>query len=225
MSGAGWIASSYVTTLWGLYATYGLLCGIGTGIVYIGIIGLMVKWFPGPARVGDRRGGGRLRLRRHPHDLPDRRHAEGVRLSAHAVRLRRDLRRRRRDRRADAAGAARGRSRRRRPTLMQRGAQRDPGGDAENAGVLADVRDDVDDVDRRPDGDHPVHELRQGVRHRRAAPGHDPGRDAGGDPGGADLRSRHQRAHAPVLRLGVRSHRPREHDGRSPSSWKASRST
>jgi oxalate/formate antiporter len=46
MSGAGWIASSYVTTLWGLYATYGLLCGVGTGIVYIGIIGLMVKWFP-----------------------------------------------------------------------------------------------------------------------------------------------------------------------------------
>jgi oxalate/formate antiporter len=46
MSGAGWIASSYITTLWGLYATYGLLCGVGTGIVYIGIIGLMVKWFP-----------------------------------------------------------------------------------------------------------------------------------------------------------------------------------
>jgi OFA family oxalate/formate antiporter-like MFS transporter len=46
MSGAGWIASSYITTLWGLYGTYGLLCGIGTGIVYIGIIGLMVKWFP-----------------------------------------------------------------------------------------------------------------------------------------------------------------------------------
>jgi oxalate/formate antiporter len=50
MSGAGWIASSYITTIWGLYATYGLLCGVGTGIVYIGIIGLMVKWFP------DRRG-------------------------------------------------------------------------------------------------------------------------------------------------------------------------
>jgi MFS transporter, OFA family, oxalate/formate antiporter len=50
MSGAGWIASSYVTTIWGLYATYGLLCGIGTGIVYVGVIGLMVKWFP------DRRG-------------------------------------------------------------------------------------------------------------------------------------------------------------------------
>ncbi len=50
LSGAGWIASSSVTSLWGLYATYGLLCGVGTGIVYVGIIGLMVKWFP------DRRG-------------------------------------------------------------------------------------------------------------------------------------------------------------------------
>jgi MFS transporter, OFA family, oxalate/formate antiporter len=46
LSGAGWIASSSITSLWGLYATYGLLCGVGTGIVYIGIIGLMVKWFP-----------------------------------------------------------------------------------------------------------------------------------------------------------------------------------
>jgi oxalate/formate antiporter len=49
-SGAGWIASSEIDSLAGLYATYGLLCGVGTGIVYIGIIGLMVKWFP------DRRG-------------------------------------------------------------------------------------------------------------------------------------------------------------------------
>ena len=50
MSGAGWILSSQITTLYGLWATYGLLCGIGTGIVYIGIVGQMVKWFP------DRRG-------------------------------------------------------------------------------------------------------------------------------------------------------------------------
>src|SRR3954463_2700633 len=50
LSGLGWIASSSITSTWGLYATYGLLCGVGTGIVYIGIIGLMVKWFP------DRRG-------------------------------------------------------------------------------------------------------------------------------------------------------------------------
>jgi MFS transporter, OFA family, oxalate/formate antiporter len=46
LSGAGWIASAHVTTLYGLWATYGLLCGIGTGIVYVGIVGLMVKWFP-----------------------------------------------------------------------------------------------------------------------------------------------------------------------------------
>jgi oxalate/formate antiporter len=50
LSGLGWVASSYITTLSGLYLTYGLLCGIGTGIVYIGVIGLMVRWFP------DRRG-------------------------------------------------------------------------------------------------------------------------------------------------------------------------
>ena len=46
LSGTGWIASSLIDSLWGLYATYGLLCGIGTGIVYIGVIGLMVRWFP-----------------------------------------------------------------------------------------------------------------------------------------------------------------------------------
>jgi MFS transporter, OFA family, oxalate/formate antiporter len=50
MSGAGWVAAAKITTLEGLYLTYGLLCGIGTGIVYVGIVGLMVKWFP------DRRG-------------------------------------------------------------------------------------------------------------------------------------------------------------------------
>ncbi len=47
LSGLGWVAASYITTLSGLYLTYGLLCGIGTGIVYIGIVGLMVRWFPG----------------------------------------------------------------------------------------------------------------------------------------------------------------------------------
>jgi MFS transporter, OFA family, oxalate/formate antiporter len=50
LSGLGWIAAAYATSLTSLYLTYGLLCGIGTGIVYIGIVGLMVKWFP------DRRG-------------------------------------------------------------------------------------------------------------------------------------------------------------------------
>ena len=50
LSGLGWIAASRAQTLFGLYATYGLLCGLGTGIVYVGVVGLMVRWFP------DRRG-------------------------------------------------------------------------------------------------------------------------------------------------------------------------
>jgi MFS transporter, OFA family, oxalate/formate antiporter len=50
LSGLGWVLSAYATSLTTLYATYGLFCGIGTGIVYVGIVGLMVRWFP------DRRG-------------------------------------------------------------------------------------------------------------------------------------------------------------------------
>jgi OFA family oxalate/formate antiporter-like MFS transporter len=50
LSGLGWVLSAYATSLFTLYLTYGLFCGIGTGVVYVGIIGLMVRWFP------DRRG-------------------------------------------------------------------------------------------------------------------------------------------------------------------------
>jgi len=50
LSGLGWILSAQVTSLFGLYLTYGLFCGVGTGIVYIGVVGLMARWFP------DRRG-------------------------------------------------------------------------------------------------------------------------------------------------------------------------
>ncbi len=50
LSGVGWIAAAGATSVPGLYLTYGLFCGVGTGIVYIGIVGLMLKWFP------DRRG-------------------------------------------------------------------------------------------------------------------------------------------------------------------------
>src|ERR1700726_1819576 len=50
LSGLGWITASYAESLFGLYFTYGVLCGLGTGIVYVGIVGLMVRWFP------DRRG-------------------------------------------------------------------------------------------------------------------------------------------------------------------------
>jgi oxalate/formate antiporter len=50
VTGLSWVLASSVTTLTGLYLTYGLLGGIGTGIVYVGVIGHMVQWFP------DRRG-------------------------------------------------------------------------------------------------------------------------------------------------------------------------
>ena len=50
LSGGSWILSAYANSLWALYFTYGVLGGFGTGIIYVGIIGLMVRWFP------DRRG-------------------------------------------------------------------------------------------------------------------------------------------------------------------------
>jgi oxalate/formate antiporter len=50
MSGGGWVLSAYVNNIWALYFTYGVISGFGTGIIYVGIIGLMVRWFP------DRRG-------------------------------------------------------------------------------------------------------------------------------------------------------------------------
>jgi oxalate/formate antiporter len=50
LTGLGFVLASQAASLWALYLTYGGLCGFGTGIVYIGIVGLMVRWFP------DRRG-------------------------------------------------------------------------------------------------------------------------------------------------------------------------
>jgi OFA family oxalate/formate antiporter-like MFS transporter len=46
LTGLSWIAASAATTLTQLYLSYGVLGGIGTGIIYIGVVGLMVKWFP-----------------------------------------------------------------------------------------------------------------------------------------------------------------------------------
>src|SRR5580704_12529408 len=50
MSGGSWVLAAYSGDLWTLYLTYGVIGGFGTGIIYVGIIGLMVRWFP------DRRG-------------------------------------------------------------------------------------------------------------------------------------------------------------------------
>jgi MFS transporter, OFA family, oxalate/formate antiporter len=50
MSGGSWMLSSYANSLAALYISYGVIGGFGTGIIYVGIIGLVVRWFP------DRRG-------------------------------------------------------------------------------------------------------------------------------------------------------------------------
>jgi OFA family oxalate/formate antiporter-like MFS transporter len=46
MTGLSWVLASQVDSLTGLYLTYGLIGGLGTGIVYVGVVGQMVGWFP-----------------------------------------------------------------------------------------------------------------------------------------------------------------------------------
>jgi OFA family oxalate/formate antiporter-like MFS transporter len=46
ITGLSWVLAARATTLTMLYLTYGLLGGIGTGIVYVGVVGHMVQWFP-----------------------------------------------------------------------------------------------------------------------------------------------------------------------------------
>ena len=50
LTGLSWVLASSAGTLTAVHLTYGLLGGLGTGIIYVGIVGLMVEWFP------DRRG-------------------------------------------------------------------------------------------------------------------------------------------------------------------------
>jgi len=50
LSGGSWVLASWVDNIWALYLTYGVIGGFGTGIIYVGIIGRMGRWFP------DRRG-------------------------------------------------------------------------------------------------------------------------------------------------------------------------
>ncbi len=47
LSGLGWVLAARAGSLLELYLTYGLFCGIGTGIVYVGVVGHMLRWFPG----------------------------------------------------------------------------------------------------------------------------------------------------------------------------------
>ena len=50
LTGLGFVLSAGASSTFTLYLAYGALCGFGSGIVYIGVVGLMVRWFP------DRRG-------------------------------------------------------------------------------------------------------------------------------------------------------------------------
>ncbi|HEY1180703.1 MAG TPA: oxalate/formate MFS antiporter [Rhodocyclaceae bacterium] len=46
LTGLSWVFASSATSLMAVYLTYGVLGGLGTGIIYVGIVGLMVSWFP-----------------------------------------------------------------------------------------------------------------------------------------------------------------------------------
>ena len=46
LTGLSWVLASQASDVTHLYLTYGLLGGIGTGVIYVGIVGQMVQWFP-----------------------------------------------------------------------------------------------------------------------------------------------------------------------------------
>jgi oxalate/formate antiporter len=50
LTGLSWVLAAQASSLMDLYLSYGLLGGLGTGAIYVGVIGLMAQWFP------DRRG-------------------------------------------------------------------------------------------------------------------------------------------------------------------------
>jgi OFA family oxalate/formate antiporter-like MFS transporter len=50
LTGLSWVLASQASSLMALYLTYGVIAGLGTGIVYVGVVGQVVGWFP------DRRG-------------------------------------------------------------------------------------------------------------------------------------------------------------------------
>lgn len=46
VTGLSWVLSASANNLYELYLGYGLLGGLGTGIVYVGVIGHIARWFP-----------------------------------------------------------------------------------------------------------------------------------------------------------------------------------
>src|ERR1700739_278398 len=45
-TGLSWLLAAGARTTFELYLTYGILGGIGTGIIYVGVVGLMAPLFP-----------------------------------------------------------------------------------------------------------------------------------------------------------------------------------
>ena len=46
LTGLSWVLAAQARTILALYLSYGLFGGLGTGIIYVGVVGLMVSWFP-----------------------------------------------------------------------------------------------------------------------------------------------------------------------------------
>ncbi len=166
LSGLGWVAAANVTNIYALYATYGLLCGLGTGFVYVGVVGLMVRWFPerrgfaaGVAAAGYGFGAmlttfpitDMMAKAGYQHTL----FVFGLILGSVGVLASIFLRNPHPD--ELPAGAVKATS----------GVA--PGRHARLTDLLADVRHDDDDVDRRPDGGVAIRRLRERVQSRRCA--------------------------------------------------------
>lgn len=46
LAGLSWMLAAHADSVSLLYLTYGGIGGLGTGIVYVGVVGLVVRWFP-----------------------------------------------------------------------------------------------------------------------------------------------------------------------------------
>ncbi len=200
LTGLSWVLAAYATSLTQLYLTYGVIAGLGTGIVYVGVVGQVVGWFP------DRRGfaagivaagygiGAILTTFPIANSLASVGYQTtllrfGVVFGVVGLLAALGLK-------PPPADGDRGR----RPGCRDRN-------DAAIADLLADVRDDDADVHLGADGGVEHGRVRHRVRRRP-----DDGVGHGGAAAGADHRPFHQRADAAVLRLGVGPPGAREHD-------------
>jgi hypothetical protein len=209
VTGLSWILAAQAASLTTLYLTYGLLGGVGTGIVYVGVIGHMVQWFPdkrglATGLVAAGYGVGAL-LTTFPIATVLRESTYDGR--AHAFRL--DLRHSGSRRGARVATAGRRvadgvESARAGGDESIHDAHRSlADSDARHAHLLAHVRHDDDDVDDRADGD-----VANGSIYTRLRNGECARVGTAAVAAGALARSHHERGDAPVLWLGLRSIRP-----------------